>query len=437
MDRLVEKYKFMSKYYTHSYFRKMKTNFEKEKLPYDTREALYRRLADSSIIASDVTDRMIGHAIVESSKKSMDEKLRAAIKKIEDKESNKSADNNIENVVKYEEEFKKRNSENVKKETYVKYYRHNFYLSDYYVFEMNMTKIRLKKTQIELNNEKKMFSTKNIELQMQIREIKEKSIKEMDSLILEFQKKILCLYKYPHLNRKLNYNRTSEMINRVDSSLMSSDRDLLVKMLRTDIPSKNNERIINRKEHKDYFVIESLEERMANIKTMILSGGATDREQVESYIKQFKDQFKDKFYLSDYYTFQKIFNMKIYQNRHYLNQKLDFVYGIKEYATAQNKLNKDYSILREQLIFLEENPHLNRKLDPKILETMDSKFILAILKDSGKIHNQNQIDVKNLHVEKIFKKKQHIAKVIHVEKNYSSSNKQKKINHQDILRNSL
>lgn len=81
------------------------------------------------------------------------------------------------------------------------YYEKIFYLSDYYVYLMNMNQQKLASTQLP-----KEFQ----------------ACLESETLLF-LRQKVLLLMDHPHLNRRLNDNSTKDMVNRATPNLILPD----------------------------------------------------------------------------------------------------------------------------------------------------------------------------------------------------------------------
>ncbi|MGM0156485.1 hypothetical protein IGI47_000773 [Enterococcus sp. AZ191] len=147
LDKSVIKYPFFSRMYVHSELKANRTAFDKHRGEYDTTENLYKRFKN--------------------------------IRKL---------------LVK--NEF---SSQNFKK-ICLAYYDKNFYLSDYYMYLINMNQQKLTLSQIP-RDFKLCLETETLQL----------------------RKKLLFLVDYPHLNVRLNETFTEEMIGRATPSLVMPD----------------------------------------------------------------------------------------------------------------------------------------------------------------------------------------------------------------------
>lgn len=165
LDNLVVKNKFFSKLYTHSLLQRNDSSFAKNDYGFDTKEKIYQRFLGAREL---------------SKQKNLDSK-----------------------------NFKKLCS---------RYYSNNFYLSDYYVYIMNMNKSKIQTNMPE--EFKKVLQKDNIEL----------------------QQKLQFIIEHPHLNRKLNDSYTNDMISRATQDLISPDINMM---------SVLNQKIRSNRSYKD------------------------------------------------------------------------------------------------------------------------------------------------------------------------------------------
>lgn len=147
LDKAASKYPFFSRVYVHSELKANRSAFDKHRRPYDTTENLYKRFKDIRELA-----------------------------------------------------LKKELSSSIFKQNCLAYYERNFYLSDYYIYLINMNQQKL--------------TLPNIPRDFKLC---------LEAETLQLRKKLLFLVDHPHLNVRLNETFTEEMIGRATPSLVMPD----------------------------------------------------------------------------------------------------------------------------------------------------------------------------------------------------------------------
>lgn len=147
LDKAASKYPFVSRVYVHSELKANRSAFDKHRRPYDTTENLYNRFKDIRELA-----------------------------------------------------LKKELSSSIFKQNCLAYYERNFYLSDYYIYLINMNQQKL--------------TLPNIPRDFKLC---------LEAETLQLRKKLLFLVDYPHLNSRLSEAFTKDMIGRATPGLVLPD----------------------------------------------------------------------------------------------------------------------------------------------------------------------------------------------------------------------
>lgn len=147
LDKAAIKYPFFSKIYVHSELKTNRSAFDKRRGPYDTTENLYKRFKDIRELA-----------------------------------------------------LKKELTSLTFKQLCLTYYEKNFYLSDYYMYLINMNQQKM--TLLNIPRDFKLC---------------------LEAETLQLRKKLLLLVDHPHLNPRLSKEFTKDMVGRATPSLVLPD----------------------------------------------------------------------------------------------------------------------------------------------------------------------------------------------------------------------